>query len=131
MRLHSALLELKTSREKNVQLDLFRENGQVLLQLYKQSDVNNWGYNINLTDEKGLVLELSFNNAKQNNKYNFKRFKESIYIESFRTFPKVEQNSFFIGFSGHESVEYIVSHVLDIIKTVYELENFNFSINAY
>lgn len=65
MNLKSCIDTLKFTKEPGTQLDLFRENGQVIIQIYKQRDVLTWGLEIYLDDPDGLVLEVLFNKAKK------------------------------------------------------------------
>ncbi len=74
MMLHDYIEKLLKLNEPNTQLDFFRNNGQVLLQVYKQKDVLSWGLGINIVAIDGLVFELHFHKAKTNNSINKTNF---------------------------------------------------------
>lgn len=133
MDLKRALEIIIFSNEDNIQLDIFRKNGQVLSQLYKQRDVKKWDYDILMAKDNGLILELNFNKAKTDNKNNYLRFKESSYHNKFKQFEKVKENSYFLGIEIDQPIENIEFLINDIISTVYLIgyNEYYFTVKAY
>lgn len=122
---------IRKSKERNIQLDFFRKNGEVILQIYKQKDVSTWSNDINLTDSQGLVLDLYFHENTINNNENFERFKNSIYFE--RAFKPVnpEYNSYFIGVESSMKLNRVLLIIKDIIINIYEIKDFEYTLKAY
>ncbi|MFD0991668.1 hypothetical protein [Tenacibaculum geojense] len=119
-----------TSNEKNLQLDFFRDNGQVLLQVYKQYDVNNWDLEFYSTDINSIVIEIHFHKDKTNNELNFMRFKKS---ELSKKFIELEKNSYFYRLESKTSKNEFIEFIFNTINIVYEIKNkkFDFTLNAY
>ncbi len=127
--LQSLILTFLSSKERNLQLDFFRDNGQVLLQLYKQYDVNTWGIDFSSSDLDASVLELRFHKDKSNDKENNQRFVNS---SLFMEFNLVEKNTYFMRISSGTDSRGIEDKILNIIKEVYNYNGeFSYTLNAY
>lgn len=129
MELERALAILMDSNESNMQLDIFRRNGNILLQGYRYEDVKKWGLEIDFGNTDGVVFELMFSPAKAGNHLNLERFENSVFKEKFKSFERVSQNSCFCFFSTQTSINDISRSISDLLNTVYgELEgNYFFS----
>ena len=126
------LQKMLTSTEKNIQLDIFRENGEVLLQIFKSDDVKNWDVDFVVT-QNALVFQLLFNGGKTDNKANQKRFLEAEISEDFEKVEFYNQETYFANFPitmGIETIENIVGRT---IAEVYDLEllDIHVTLNAY
>lgn len=119
-----------SSKERDLQLDFFRSNGQVLLQVYKQYDVNKWDLEFNSTDKNATVLEICFHRDKTDNKENFDRFCKSDYCKDFL---ELEKNSYFYRIESTTSSEKVKDFLLKLIFSIYKLEDkkIEFTLNAY
>jgi len=122
MKLIEFIQQLKETSEENVQLDFFRENGQVLLQIYKQRDVTKWKWGIDLTDNEGFILNLTFNSQKTQNKENLKRFTTSQKFKDFKSIKLFNQNSFFRGISEKKSTTETANYIIELIGEVYNID---------
>jgi len=117
------------SNEKNIQFDFFRENNQVLLQCYKQNDVNNWEIDFYSEDNNTIVIELRFHKDKTNNKLNYKRFLESKY--KFK-FSLVEKDTFFIRVNSGITSFKLIEDIKTLITDIYLYDGkLKFTLNAY
>ena len=110
------------SKEENVQLDIFRQNGEVLLQIYKQKDAINWNLGVELDDINGYVAELYFNKGKTNNENNFIQFQKSSLFEEFKR-PKNSNEQYYYEISSTLSKRDIENVILHILNSAYNLEN--------
>lgn len=124
---------LKSSKEPRIQLDFFRDNGQVLIQIFKQRDVLTWGLDIDLVDSNGLIIELAFNKAKKSNKQNYIRFTESEIFKNFTYCEKGRENSYFAGIPSKWSTKEIYNFISKIINEIYDIGNssITYTLNAY
>ncbi|MBN2613154.1 MAG: hypothetical protein JXB00_16495 [Bacteroidales bacterium] len=131
--LDNALRTILNSSEKNIQIDFFRENGQVIAQIYKQKDVKKWALGIELVNDQGLIIELNFNNAKLNNKLNYNRFKKSKFYNQFQKFQLVKENSYFLGINDNKLTGSIIDLLHEVFLTVYQITpiNYKYTVNAY
>ena len=117
------------SKERNLQLDIFRENKQVLFQLYKQYDVNRWEIRYDSIDLDSSVLELRFNREKTSNKKNKERFETS---EAIKNFDLVEKDTYFRRFDSDMDAEEIENEIIHLLKVVYEYNGqLIYTLNAY
>jgi len=133
MNLKSCIDTLKFTKEPGTQLDLFRENGQVIIQIYKQRDVLTWGLEIYLDDPDGLVLEILFNKAKKNNNENYARFIKSELFNHFAKINSIKEDSYFAVISSSWSTDKILNFVNEVVTYIYDLNNseIKYSLNAY
>lgn len=128
--LNEALRKISTSNENNIQLDFFRENGQVLAQIFRQKNVKKWGGEVLVKDD-GLIMELNFNDEKLNNKTNLIRFKESKFYNLFQQSQSRLGQSYVIGINGNESVKDIVDLIHKVFFTFYQVPDYKFTIRVY
>lgn len=117
------------SDEKNLQFDFFRDNGQVLFQLYKQYDVNTWDLNFESNDLNSTVIELRFHEKSTNNKLNFERFQNCSHKNKF---IQVSKDSYFMNVkSGIISTD-LIQIIQELIREIFSYEGeFHFTLNAY
>ncbi|MFW5700938.1 MAG: hypothetical protein ACOCWM_04535 [Cyclobacteriaceae bacterium] len=121
----------KTEDGKNIQLDIFRSNGQVLLQVYRLSDVKEWGL-IDTSNEEGYLIELTFNKSKTSNRNNKERFMFSEYKEKFHRFDKIPEDSYFYFVPKQIDSTEFSNLIMKLIKDVYDdVEEVTFSVNEY
>lgn len=126
------LNEIIISSEKNLQLDIFRINGQVLLQIFKAEDVARWGTDFKV-ESNALVFQLLFNNGKTDNSRNLERFKESNSFMDFEFVEFYKQNNYFLNVPTRIGVLAIMEKIVEIINVVYGLsfEETKATLNAY
>ena len=118
--------------ENNAQMDIFRENGQILLQVYRYSDVKRWDCDIDFGIRDGYVFELLFSKSKTDNAANFARFQNTEARTSFHKFNKIEQNSFFAFLPKNVRLEKFEKFISSTLSAVYgNLENIDFQVNVY
>ncbi len=133
MEITDSIQVLMNNTEQNVQLDIFRENGQVLMQVYKQKDVTKWELGVELVDKNGFVIEITFHPNKSKNKENIKRFLESELYKKFNKYDSIEQNSYFIGIPSNWNIKNIEDIILKILSDIFnmKIKNIHFTLNAY
>ena len=133
MEITDSIQVLMNNTEQNVQLDIFRENGQVLMQVYKQKDVTKWELGVELVDKNGFVNEITFHPNKSKNKENIKRFLESELYKKFNKYDSIEQNSYFIGIPSNWNIKNIEDIILKILSDIFnmKIKNIHFTLNAY
>lgn len=121
------------SNERNMQLDIFRKNGEVLLQIFKQTDVKGWGLGINITDNKGFVVQLLFHKDKTRNEENYKSFQNSSCFNNFEKINFHGQNAYFMGIPSKIGLDSFESEIYNILNQVYSFsdESFDVTLNAY
>lgn len=132
----SSLINLLTkfvySSERNMQLDFFSMN-QIVLQIYKRSDVQNWNFGIETYIADDLIVELTFNKNKLNNQSNKQRFLGSIVFKDFIKVDTVNTDSYWTGISINQDINHIQQKIQIIISSVYDLKNqkLEYSLTAY
>jgi len=120
------------SQERNIQLDFFRSNGEVLFQVFKQYDTKRWDTKIELVDEKGLILQIIFNKGKTHNKENFERFSNSYLFNEFSFIEFHKQKAYFRGIPSSWNQQKVINLFNELINTVFALNSgFYFTLNAY
>lgn len=77
-----SLKSFSNSTEKKIQLDIMY-GGEVLLQVFKQADVNKWKAVAPISDSRGEVVLIFFNLKKSPSKLNFERFSKMEIFENF------------------------------------------------
>ncbi|MEZ5045306.1 MAG: hypothetical protein R2828_35755 [Saprospiraceae bacterium] len=114
---------LKNSKSPRTQMDVFYEE-QIVMQVYNQYDVKNWDMELpeTLYKEGGILVELSFNKNKRNNKANLERFKEAHFFSEFVLFEEGITESYFLPISSLVSDKAIERKISEIIYSVYNLE---------
>jgi len=118
--------------EKNLQLDFFCRK-QVILQIFKMRDVKKWGKNIEQYVQGDIVIEMTFNKHKIDNSNNKERFINSDLNYTFKKVDNIEQDSYWLGLNISVGINQIQKEILNIIHTVYKIENepVEFTLNAY
>jgi len=131
--LTSYIVKFNNLNDKNLQLDFFRGNKQVVLQIFKGYDVRLWNIDFEVKDYNSYILNLHFNKGKTNNKLNYDRFMNSSYFNKFKLVKvnKIFTNYFEIG--QNESIEFVENTILDIIRVIYDIDlnEVEFTLNAY
>lgn len=108
----------------NLQINFFRENGLIILQVFKGNTVKNWGEKLpKLKSDNQLVFCLHFNDGKTNNVYNYERFKTSKWND---LFIEVKDEGWLGYVSDSDSVTQVHEMISNIIKDIYDLEEFTF-----
>lgn len=130
--LDNAINMFVNKRIKGLQLDFFRENNEVLLQLFKGYDVVNWDIDY-VVDYNDVVFCLHFHKAKTNNFINFERFLNSNISNLFTLIKEQGQFMYYANLSSNIGVSALENEVRGIIDIVYDLnrENFIFTLNQY
>ena len=131
--LNQAIGSFIESNERNLQLDIFRKNGEVLLQMFKQSDVTKWGLDIKVADDMGFVVQLLFHKNKTGNKESYQRFLESNCFNDFKKIDFHGQNAYFMGIPSGVSLDVIEEKLHKILSRVYSFndDSFDVTLNAY
>lgn len=131
---NTAVTTFLSSSERGLQLDFFRKNGEVLLQVFKGVDVKSWPIDIGIRDSNCVVFQLLFNKQKTGNSENLKRFLEE---KVFRDYEKVDfhgQNAYFkhlpISFDSYHLFEEEVQRVVEKIYCL-DFGEVEFTLNAY
>ena len=120
------------SKEKGLQLDIHRGNDEVLIQLFKQSDISNWKIDFEILDPDGYCICIFFNNQKTKNKQNLHRFKNSDFFDDFIFSKALGVDSYFYLSNGTDSVKKTESFCLELIKVVYDYDGqIIYRMNAY
>jgi len=121
--LERSLRDLINSRYPKTQMDVFYE-GQVILQVFNQSDVRNWSFELPLNKEGGVIVNLFFNNGKRNNVNNYSRFKTTSFYKDFIhiAMNKGKVNSYYLPISRNLQTEEIANRLVEIILEVYEIQ---------
>ncbi len=114
------LLELFiNNNESNAQLDVFRDNGQVILQIYKYKDVKKWNIGIDFGLHDGYVFELLFTSSKTDNSSNKDRFNSSSRRDTFVKFDKIKEDSYFAFLPADIELNDLSRFINDILLDVY------------
>ena len=132
--LENALNKLQFTLEKNVQLDFFRYNGEVLLQIFKGSDVKHWEIDLEILNDKCFVFQVLFHKNKTNNDLNYDRFISSNLNNEFEKIPFHGQLAFFslVPFDLLNENQ-IQEKIVKLIIKLYNINTseFYFTLNAY
>ena len=116
--------------ERNLQLDIFRDNGRVLIQVFKYSDVKGWNNPPVFDATQGYVSVLHFSGSKDKNLKNFQNSKVFEYYHSFDSFGK----HFYCSFTPTTSTPMeLQAFLLRTIKEVYgnDVGTLDVQLNAY
>lgn len=120
--------------ERNLQLDIFRENGQVLIQVFKYSDVKKWDIRPDFgSHDNGYVIEVRFANGKTNNKAHLKNFENSEIRSRYQDFQELEKGSYFSFIPTTSTALELQAFILKTIEQVYgrEVGTLDVQLNAY
>lgn len=122
----------RNSTEKNAQLDILRDNQQVLAQIYRYEDVKRWNIGVDLGNEKGYVIEIMFAKSKTNNSKNKQRFHSSNLIHQFIKFEEIEEGSYFRFINRNTSISDFEMLVYELLNNIYGMDiKFSFRFNIY
>jgi hypothetical protein len=121
--IEQSLRELLASSYPRTQMDV-HYRGQVVLQVFNQSDAKNWGHDLFLNNEGGIVVNLFFNQKKNNNEGNLARFKSSVFYGNFQLIEmnKGRVQSYYWAISSSIPVNKISEMIERIIIEVYSIE---------
>ena len=130
--LQKVILQFILSQDRNLQLDFHLRN-QIIMQVYKLSDVKKWGLDIESQITDNMIVELIFNKQKIDNVNNKKRFLESDLFEKFYKFERIKEDSYWTGIDSEQEIERVEKSILKIVTTVYNLngEIIRYTLNAY
>lgn len=132
MELKEAFNTIQMVHTKNLHLNIYRQNNEVLAQLYNVSDFNSWDLGIGFPNKNGAVLELTFSLDKTSNSQNFDKFKNSKYWNDFKTSEKINEDSYFKLLSGNKIFYDSFKELNLILKSVYgSLKNNHFELVSY
>jgi len=120
------------SKEKNIQLDFYRENGEVLLQIFKGYDVSLWEVDLEFLKNDNIVYQLLFHKDKTNNDGNLKRFEDSFMYSNFKKVDFYNQEAYFYVQSINLPKE-LENKISEILNEVYDigLDQIKLTLNAY
>ena len=123
----------KKSKEKNLQLDFFRDNGEVLLQFFKGYDIKTWEKFIPNINEGKVLIQILFHKDKTNNNLNYKRFLDYGYPESFVKVDFHNQNTYFKIVESDFIIKNFMFELEKILQDVYgvKIEHTKYTLNAY
>lgn len=121
--LENSLLKLISSRYPKTQLDILW-NGQVVIQVFNQSDVKKWSYPLPLNQEGGIVVNLFFHKTKRNNQDNYIRFKGLDIFDQFtlRKMDKGRLMAFYLPISNKINTEEMSDTVSNLLFDVYGID---------
>src|SRR5699024_10234763 len=108
------------SKEKNIQLDFYRENGEVLLQIFKGYDVSLWEVDLEFLKNDNIVYQLLFHKDKTNNDGNLKRFEDSFMYSNFKKVDFYNQEAYFYVQSINLPKE-LENKISEILNEVYDI----------
>ena len=130
--LQNLIIKFVQSNQSNLQFDFYSRN-QIVLQIYKISDVKNWGFGIEKQIIQDLIIELTFNKQKIDNDINKARFIKSNLFDCFYKFETIKEDSYWTGIDSKQDLEQIEKQILEIIDTVYSLkgEKIEYTLNAF
>ncbi len=120
--LESLMTQFLNSDERKIQLDFYSRN-QIILQLFKLSDVKTWNYGIEKYIKDEIVIELTFNKNKIDNQNNKHRFINSEIFKAFFKLDSIKEDSYWTGVDIKLNITQINQMIIRIINTVYELKN--------
>jgi hypothetical protein len=120
------------SQEPGIQLDVFRENGQMLLQIGKGYDVKNWNTPLKV-NSNDIILLLHFHKSKDHNSKNLLRFLNSPLFRNYERFQMQGQEMYFSKSATTLKPEILEMEIRELVRDIYELDNeeVNYSLKAY
>lgn len=113
------------TKELKIQLDILRNNRQLLIQVYKQKDIINWKNTFSITDLEGCVLLIHFHKSKTNNSENFIRFKSCELYNDFVSVDFFGRDFFFLGIKSTCDLKQFNFLISRILKDIYSLNQFD------
>jgi len=121
IKFEDAIEEFQTSFERKIQLDLFRESGEVLLQVFKGYDVLNWKFDIGEIQQTDSIFLMFFKPSRKNNENDYERLLNTEYLKDFVEVTDSDRQLFFLKVKGSESSILLHQKVEQVISDVYEL----------
>ena len=88
--LQNMIIKFIQSQERNIQLDFYLRS-QIIMQIYKLSDVKNWGFDIENQITNDMIIELTFKKQKFDNVNNKRRLLDSDLFEKFYKFERIKK----------------------------------------
>lgn len=119
------------SPNRNLHLNVFRQDGQILAQLYNNQDFKKWNLIETPFVQNGIVLELRFSESKTDNEENFRRFKALRQENSFIPSTDVSDFSFFKLFPDSLGSAAIEVESRKFIEFVYGRVDADFELIGY
>ena len=108
--------------ETDIQFDIHRTSGEVLLQVYHNSDINRWNFGVDFGNTEGYVVEIRFSINGKNK--DFKRFELSEYHALFSQFEGVEpKGAYFKFIEASITDDDMTLFLTKLIHAVYLIEN--------
>lgn len=123
---------LRQTLESKAQLDILR-NGQVLLQVFKATDVKAWETKVDCEQDDELFIALFFHAAKLSNSENFDRFLKSELIELFQK-VNLGIDTFLLSTKIYFTNGEVLNVITKVLQSVYQLspgEQLEFRVNSY
>jgi hypothetical protein len=118
--IEQSLEDLMNSHYPKTQMDVFYK-GQIVLQVFNQSDVKKWSIELPLNEEGGMVINLFFHKNKEDNHERFKR--ADFYSDfSLKKLNKGKVNSYYVPISKNVPYKEISNRLQKIILEVYDIE---------
>ncbi|HLS11660.1 MAG TPA: hypothetical protein VK050_05825 [Flavobacteriaceae bacterium] len=116
----------KKTKRKLMQIDIFDENENILLQIFKGSDVYLWEKEfkravLDKEINESFIFLIQFNEVKENNLLNLCRFKESDWSSRFYK-KKLYGQKFYFHILPFDDSKIIEVKIRDILRTVYNLQ---------
>ncbi|MBT33128.1 MAG: hypothetical protein CMO01_26000 [Thalassobius sp.] len=124
---------MEQSRERNLQFDFFRNNGQVLFQVFKQSDVKKWEVKFDLDDGKGFIIIMIFNRSKIDNTSVFDIFQKNAIFKHFHKIDFYKQNTYYMNFPSSSELFELNKVINNLINEIFEIDDlgYYYTMNAY
>ena len=107
-------------QKDKLQLDFLRKNGQVLIQLFRQSDMLDWNIDFKIKDTKGYCMVLFFNKNKENS---FSRFQRTDSFESYIYSKSLGVDAYFKMISNNISLNSLGDECFNVIQEVYDYQD--------
>jgi len=132
--LEEVLVKFLNMNDKGMQLDLFRDDeGSLVIQLFKGSDVKKWSYNFEVKNDSDIIFNIFFNKNKKNNYENYERLINSDWDNDFIFFDRKDQGVHLACYNFalnsqklHEKIERIVYDLYNI-----SLNQVNFRLGVF
>lgn len=127
----SAVDQLIRGEVVNLQFDFHASNGQILLQVFRGSDVQNWSISLDVPRESVLII-LHFSKNKTNNEARWARFVESEVFSLFEKFSDEDGVHFGLVVAlDHDQVKSKIEQIFSQVYSAEELVDSYFTLNAY
>jgi hypothetical protein len=123
------LLDLMNSPYPKTQMDVFC-NGEIIIQAFNQADAKSWGFELPLSPDGGILLNLFFHKGKAEK---HERFKKLPYLKEFNLvkLDKERVYSYYLVVSSKVAVATIAMKIDQIVNDMCEIEQSVNSIEVY